>query len=628
MRSLARALATLLAGLLLLPAALAQTVVFVDTDASGASDGTSWADAYRELSDALAGAPDGAQIWVAEGVYTPTAAPDRTGSFVLRAGVEILGGFTGTETSADERVADPDENQTVLSCDIGVAADPADNCYHVVTALDVDETAVLDGFLVTGGQADAEAPNDRGGGLTNSDGGTGGPDTEGSPTLRNVVFAANHAVYGGGAYLHTTALPVRMAGVTFRENTASLWGGGLLSNADVEADSVRFRANVAAERGGGAFFGGTSSVVIRGGGFEANRVGTDETAGRGAGFNAVEAASVTLLDTDFVRNAAPLTNESDGGGFNAAENAVVNLVNATFVGNVARSGAGLFMRSTTALTVANAVFAGNRSQDDGGSSIVTVTAGASARLAGVTLSGNRANAVLSSNTVNTVEVLNAVLWGNSDLSILVLGSSIVDVDHAIVEGGFPSGAEVLTADPLFNAAPDAGADGEWGTDDDSYGNLRLQPASPAQGFGDLGLVPADTFDLDGDGVTDELLPLDLEGEARVQDGSVELGAYEGATTPVASEPGTAPAGRLALSAARPNPARGRAAVALTLAAAGRVELTVVDRLGRRLVRLHDGPMAAGEHAVEIDAAALPAGLYVLRATTETGTVARRFTVVR
>jgi hypothetical protein len=230
-----------------------------------------------------------------------------------------------------------------------------------------------------------------------------------------------------------------------------------------------------------------------------------------------------------------------------------------------------------------------------------------------------------------VELHNVIVWDNdadgSPILVEQTGGS-VDVDHAVIEGGFTGGEAVLAADPLFVRTPDDGPDDEWGTDDDDYGDLHLLAGSPALGFGDLDLVPQDDFDLDDDGVTGELIPFDLDGEARVQDGSVELGAYEGAEMLTESESGALPAAALALSAAYPNPARGVATVTLALEAAGRVGVAVFDILGRRVARLHDGPLAAGSHPVEIDGTALPAGLYVVRAVSASGTATRRVTVVR
>ncbi|WP_420455152.1 T9SS type A sorting domain-containing protein [Rubrivirga sp.] len=84
----------------------------------------------------------------------------------------------------------------------------------------------------------------------------------------------------------------------------------------------------------------------------------------------------------------------------------------------------------------------------------------------------------------------------------------------------------------------------------------------------------------------------------------------------------------ALLAPAPNPARDRATVGFELAEAGDVTVAVFDALGREVARLLDGPAEAGVQEVTFDAAGLPAGVYVVRMTTGTGTFAERITVVR
>ncbi len=76
----------------------AAAIRYVKWNAGGANNGTSWTNAYTSLQSALAAASSGAEIWVAAGTYGPTAGTDRTVSFTLKIGVEIYGGFAGTET--------------------------------------------------------------------------------------------------------------------------------------------------------------------------------------------------------------------------------------------------------------------------------------------------------------------------------------------------------------------------------------------------------------------------------------------------------------------------------------------------------------------------------------------------
>ena len=100
MRSGALAVGRILSACLLLACGTAplraQRVVYVNQAATGANNGTNWADAYRELRVALSNAVGGDQIWVASGTYKPTSGTDRDATFRLVSGVTLYGGFAGT----------------------------------------------------------------------------------------------------------------------------------------------------------------------------------------------------------------------------------------------------------------------------------------------------------------------------------------------------------------------------------------------------------------------------------------------------------------------------------------------------------------------------------------------------
>src|SRR5690606_14437697 len=185
--------------------------LYVDRDASGNNNGSSWSDAFTSLQDALLLAYDGSEIWVAEGIYTPGA--NVGDSFNIPPGVSFYGGFAGIEDELEER--DWEAHPTVLSGDIGgddvtdergvvisTANIVGDNALHVVT-LDGTTTPItastrLDGVIITAGQANgSDVPDDSGGGLYCNGSGADGMC---SPVLSNISFAGNSAAYGGAMY--------------------------------------------------------------------------------------------------------------------------------------------------------------------------------------------------------------------------------------------------------------------------------------------------------------------------------------------------------------------------------------------------------------------------------------------
>jgi hypothetical protein len=77
----------------------------------------------------------------------------------------------------------------------------------------------------------------------------------------------------------------------------------------------------------------------------------------------------------------------------------------------------------------------------------------------------------------------------------------------------------------------------------------------------------------------------------------------------------------------PNPARGLSVVAFEVSTAGPVRVAVYDRLGREVVRLAEGPRAAGPHEVPVGHGLAP-GVYVVRVETAAWAGATLLTVVR
>lgn len=232
--------------------------IYVKANAVGANSGASWTDAYTLLQSALAVAQAGDELWVSVGTYKPTALtspPDpRSATFGLLNDVSIYGGFRGLAgdegvNNATTRPPDLDPatpnpaTDSILSGDLNGDDGPdfanyGDNVYHVVNAGSVDQSAILDGFVIIGGNASAGAV--RGGGI----GGT----ISASPTVRNCSFLNNRAqIEGGGAYGSLT-----IDKCLFTGNTAGS-GGGASCYFNSTISRCRFEGNSATS---GVFGGG------------------------------------------------------------------------------------------------------------------------------------------------------------------------------------------------------------------------------------------------------------------------------------------------------------------------------------------------------------------------------------
>jgi predicted outer membrane repeat protein len=222
-------------------------ILYVDADAWGANDGSSWANAYTDLQDALADAAGGDEIWIAEGVYKPTSGTDRTATFSLASGVEIYGGFAGNEAYQYER--DWRAHPTVLSGDIGTVGNSADNSYHVVSGSGVNSTAVLDGVIIVGGRATGQDANGRGGGIYLSSAG---------PTLRSLALLGNTASQGGGLYI-TGGSPT-VVNAVFSGNAAPAGGGLYNLSSSLALANATFSENSGAQ-GGAVYNGGTATLA-------------------------------------------------------------------------------------------------------------------------------------------------------------------------------------------------------------------------------------------------------------------------------------------------------------------------------------------------------------------------------
>ena len=530
-----------------------KTIYYVDDDAPGANNGSSWHDGFNHLQDALTAAEPHTEIRVAQGIYKPDLGAgitpgDRTAAFQLKNNVAIKGGYAGFgKRHPDTR--DIEMYETILSGDLNGDDGPdftnnAENSYHVVTGSATYETAVLDGFTVTAGNADEGypfGPDSDGGGMHNC---------AGSPTVAHCIFVRNHAQYGGGmgnyngsnptltdcAFISNLAIhgagmenersnPV-ISGCTFSSNRSSHpsgAGAGMQNwHSNPTVMDCTFNGNSAGQPygyGGGMHNMWSHPVVT-------NCTFTTNSAPRGGGMRNHQGSSPTVAYCTFINNSA-----GDGGGMANDNDCRPTIVNCTFTDNSAdREGGGMHNHDNIT-TVANCLFMANAANKYGGGGMYNSSS--SLTITNCTFVENIAHSYGGGGMYNhgwgatTVVLSNCIFWANlADTGPQIMitrgnhapESTTVTVQHSDFQGG---------TEGIYVAYPDCHL--YWGE-----GNIDVCPLFVDPADGDYHLLPGspciDAGDPDYVAEPDEI---DLDGRPRVIGSRIDMGAYEFNHVPVA-----------------------------------------------------------------------------------------------
>ncbi len=377
-------------------------IIYVDEIAAGANDGSSWDDAYNFLQDALADANDSekpVEIRLAQGSYSPDedilnpeGTAERQATFQLINGVSLKGGYAGFGT-ADPNTRDVVLFETALVGEIRQTGFGGGNSYHVVTGGGTDETAVLDGLIIAGGNADGprlgrEPEYDYqfryGGGLYND---------AGSPTLIDCVFTDNSAYMGGGAMFNTNGSSPALTNCIFDWNSAVDGCGIYNLNSNPILTGCVFSMNIAQNNGGGMYneqssptltdcvfidnsgsYGGgiynsQSSPTLTDCMFIANTTLTirsfDNTlSAGGAMYN--DRSSPVLNNCIFSENSAYASLINFGGAMYNNDNSNPALTDCSFEANWAENYGGGIYNSESSPTLTDCVFNGNWAEEYGG----------------------------------------------------------------------------------------------------------------------------------------------------------------------------------------------------------------------------------------------------------------------
>lgn len=430
---------------------------------TGANNGTSWANAFRNPTTALqdglnAVSCEGNEIWVAAGTYKPSAYPagcagcssNRDFSFLLVNKVNIYGGFAGIETNINQRGK---EHPSIISGDIGTENVETDNVYHTIIANNCTSNTILDGFFITSGGTPDNLPNSELISLTGNEFrrefGGGLILVNSSNSIINCVFSGNSSYTGGGIYISknnaTTQNPV-ISNCTFSSNFSSSGAGIFSSGANTTISKCNFSNN------NSSFYGGGITIA---------------------------SGIVQIEKSIFQYNYA---DNSGGAIFSFANNITKNCL---FILNQAQFGAAIANNTVNMPSTLNCTFTGNTSPND------------------IAIYNYDSNPIIK----------NSIFWNTTPSAlpaILNTGTSASTVSNSIVQGGFVGCTDCPNTNgnvnPLFtNLADLNGLDNILSSFDDG---LTLQHTSPAINTGTNTGSSSD----------------DIIGNIRI--GNTDIGAYE------------------------------------------------------------------------------------------------------
>ena len=387
--------------------------VYVVEGGAGTQNGTSWSNAMGDLGSALmmAASKGGIDVWVAQGRYYGNTEADN--AFTMVEGVNVYGGFAGTETSLAQRPTQS-SNQSILD---GL------NSRRVLRQNgDFDTLTIWDGFTLQNGF------------VTNNHGAAallgGGSQLRNCVIQYNIVYCTNSSYYDGGAIYVEPPYSSKNADTT-------LWGCTVRNNYSQHQNE-------------------SSQAYVQG--------------------SALYAARTNIVNCLF----------HDNNGYNGTVylDYQSKMYNCVVSNNQAYNCAGVYARSSA--TINSSVIAQNVSQ-------------------------NSVGGIYSSSSSNSL--YNSIVWGNKQNYVANNLNDYITVVNCAIEGGFEGGTDIVDLAGLND-----GSNGSLNYVrfiDPAQNNFHLHPASHCLDLGDTSY---------------DYLPYDMDGNARILGGGMDLGAYESSET--------------------------------------------------------------------------------------------------
>ncbi len=553
---------------------------------------------FPTIFDAINSAADGDIIAIEGGITVDGPIT------VLGREVQVLGGYSSDYTSRD-----PINNPTTVQ---GVINNSVLKFYG-----DVENTTVVDGFLLTGGgglnfsgipysgiygggvQLHNVSPTLRNLEITgNSVGSTsvlglgGGMMINNShAVLENINIHGNTGIYGAGVFINNstpTMTDCIIEGNTVITDNMSYTphGGGMhLVNSTVTMTDCSVSNHTDCDQGGGIYSSDASLLNMTGG-----EITNNDAVNNGGGIYH-NGGSLNLVGVTISENSnLPASTFMNGGGI-FAEAASVNLDSLVVEANTANAGGGVSLNTCTQADVSNSVFLGNSGQFFGGAiHFNNNTAG--------TLSGN------------TIVENDATFSGGA--GIYVQGSFVPDMSNNLIAfntGGTSFGngvavpsapAEYLCNDVFSNANSDySGMADPTGTG----GNISADPLFCNQGTGNLNLESGSPCSADGSGGCGLI-------------GALGGDCSGGPPSGVDDDEGNIPVA-FRVEQNFPNPFNPSTTIRFALPSAAHTRVVIFDLAGRKVKTLVDGMLTAQNHEAvwtgkDEGGRAVSAGVYFYR----------------